>query len=206
MWRNTGQPVRLLMLDARACLPILSVMVYWSWPTLYIAIIGVAFFSAISFFGLTLPAMIAACPSLARRPGSDRRAGLEPTEVGVSEVSVDAVGRTMQALLAFDRRPIRYHDGATGRDITIDAETPRRRQASFRPLSSPARRSGATRPGRDLRSTSCGIRRRCSATVSARSVPAISRPSCWRRWRRSTRSPVPRRSCSTIWRAVVGRQ
>jgi intracellular multiplication protein IcmT len=58
MWRNTGQPVRLLMLDARACLPILSVMVYWSWPTLYIAISGVAFFSTISFFGLTFPAML----------------------------------------------------------------------------------------------------------------------------------------------------
>jgi intracellular multiplication protein IcmT len=58
MWRNTGQPVRLLILDARACLPILSVMVYWSWPTLYIAISGVAFFSMISFFGLTLPAML----------------------------------------------------------------------------------------------------------------------------------------------------
>jgi len=41
----------------------------------------------------------------------------------VSEVSVDAVGRTMQALLAFYRRPIRYHDGATGRDISVDAET-----------------------------------------------------------------------------------
>jgi intracellular multiplication protein IcmT len=63
MWRNTGQPVRLLMLDARACLPILSVMVYWSWFTLYTAIIGIAFFSAISFFGLTLPAMV----RLARR-------------------------------------------------------------------------------------------------------------------------------------------
>jgi intracellular multiplication protein IcmT len=45
------------MLDARACLPILSVMVYWSWTTLYIALTGFAFFSAISFFGLTLPAM-----------------------------------------------------------------------------------------------------------------------------------------------------
>jgi len=41
----------------------------------------------------------------------------------VSDVSVDAVGRTMQALLAFDRRPIRYHDGATGQDITVDAAT-----------------------------------------------------------------------------------
>jgi intracellular multiplication protein IcmT len=51
------------MLDARACLPILSVMVHWSWLTLYIAIVGIAFFSAISFFGLTLPAML----RLARR-------------------------------------------------------------------------------------------------------------------------------------------
>jgi intracellular multiplication protein IcmT len=58
MWRNTGQPVRLLMLDARACLPIVSVMVYWSWPTLYIAIVGVTFFSTISLCGLTLPAML----------------------------------------------------------------------------------------------------------------------------------------------------
>ena len=63
MWRNTGQPVRLFMLDARACLPILCVTVYWSWPTLYIALAGVAFFSAISFFGLTVPAML----RLARR-------------------------------------------------------------------------------------------------------------------------------------------
>lgn len=58
MWRNTGHPARLLMLDARACLPILIVTVYWSWATLYIAVIGVAFFSTISFFGLTLPAML----------------------------------------------------------------------------------------------------------------------------------------------------
>ncbi len=58
MWRNTGHPARLLMLDARACLPILIVTVYWSWATLYIAVIGVAFFSVISFFGLTVPAML----------------------------------------------------------------------------------------------------------------------------------------------------
>ena len=57
MWRNTGQPVRVLMLDARACLPVLLAAVYWSWTTLYIAIAGFAFFSLISFFGLTLPAL-----------------------------------------------------------------------------------------------------------------------------------------------------
>ena len=57
MWRNTGQPVRVLMLDARACLPVLLAAVYWSWATLYIAIAGFVFFSLISFFGLTLPAL-----------------------------------------------------------------------------------------------------------------------------------------------------
>ena len=41
----------------------------------------------------------------------------------MSEVSVDAVGRTMQALLALDRRPIHYYDGSTGKNVTVDAET-----------------------------------------------------------------------------------
>jgi len=58
MWRNTGQPVRILMLDARAGLPILGAAVYWSWTTLTIALAGFVFFSAISFLGLTLPAMM----------------------------------------------------------------------------------------------------------------------------------------------------
>ena len=58
MWRNSGQPVRVLMLDARACLPILLVAVYWSWTTLYIGLAGFTFFSLISFLGLTLPAMM----------------------------------------------------------------------------------------------------------------------------------------------------
>ncbi|MBN9560465.1 MAG: IcmT/TraK family protein [Alphaproteobacteria bacterium] len=58
MWRNTGQPVRVLMLDARACLPVLCFLVYWSWATFYVAVIGMLFFSVISFFGLTLPAVL----------------------------------------------------------------------------------------------------------------------------------------------------
>jgi len=57
MWRNTGQPVRVLMLDARACFPVLAFCVYWSWFTFYIAAIGTVFFALISFFGLTLPAV-----------------------------------------------------------------------------------------------------------------------------------------------------
>ena len=63
MWRNTALPVRLLVLDARACVPILAFVAYWSWPTFYIALIGTVFFSVISFFGLTLPAV----PRLGRR-------------------------------------------------------------------------------------------------------------------------------------------
>ncbi len=58
MWRNTGQPVRVFMFDARALLPLLCFVVYWSWLTFYIAILGIAFFSLISFLGLTLPAML----------------------------------------------------------------------------------------------------------------------------------------------------
>ena len=58
MWRNTGQPVRIIMLDARALLPLLCFVVYWSWLTFYIAVIGVGFFSLISFLGLTLPSML----------------------------------------------------------------------------------------------------------------------------------------------------
>ncbi len=58
MWRNTGHPARLVMLDARACLPLLGAVIWWSWTTLYLALFGVAFFGTLSFFGLTVPAMI----------------------------------------------------------------------------------------------------------------------------------------------------
>ncbi len=58
MWRYTAKPVQLLILDARACIPLLAVVVYWSWPTLYVAVVGTAFFGMISWFGLTVPAVI----------------------------------------------------------------------------------------------------------------------------------------------------
>jgi intracellular multiplication protein IcmT len=56
MWRNTAFPVRVLFLDARACLPVLAFIVYWRWWTFYIAITGMSFFMVISWFGLTVPA------------------------------------------------------------------------------------------------------------------------------------------------------
>lgn len=58
MWRYTAKPVMLLILDARACVPLLSFVVYWSWPTFYVALIGTVFFGAISWAGLTVPAVI----------------------------------------------------------------------------------------------------------------------------------------------------
>lgn len=63
MWRYTGVPVRVLGLDARACLPVLAFVTYWSWTTLYIAVGGTVFFAVISWFGLTVPAAL----RLARR-------------------------------------------------------------------------------------------------------------------------------------------
>jgi intracellular multiplication protein IcmT len=58
MWRNTALPVRVFVLDGRACIPILVTVVYWSWTTLYIGLIGAAFFGIISWFGLTVPAVV----------------------------------------------------------------------------------------------------------------------------------------------------
>jgi intracellular multiplication protein IcmT len=58
MWRDTGKPVKVGMLDARACFPLLVFIVYWSWTTFYIALIGVIFFSVISWAGMTVPATI----------------------------------------------------------------------------------------------------------------------------------------------------
>jgi intracellular multiplication protein IcmT len=63
MWRNTALPVRVLFLDARACLPVLAFVVYWRWWTFYIAVSGTVFFMVISWFGLTVPA----CFRLLRR-------------------------------------------------------------------------------------------------------------------------------------------
>jgi intracellular multiplication protein IcmT len=58
MWRDTGLPVRIFMVDGRACFPVLLAVVWWSWTTLWIALAGVVFFGTISFFGLTVPAVI----------------------------------------------------------------------------------------------------------------------------------------------------
>jgi len=58
MWRATAQPVRILILDARSCLPLLATVTYWSWTTLITGILGMVFFGTISFFGLTLPAAL----------------------------------------------------------------------------------------------------------------------------------------------------
>ncbi|HEV2675561.1 MAG TPA: IcmT/TraK family protein [Aliidongia sp.] len=57
MWRDSGAPTRVLYLDGRACLAVLPAVVYWSWTTLYIAVFGVVFFTVISWFGLTVPAL-----------------------------------------------------------------------------------------------------------------------------------------------------
>ncbi len=58
MWRYTALPVKVAILDARACIPMLIFVLYWSWTTAYIAIVGVVFFTVISWFGLTVPAVV----------------------------------------------------------------------------------------------------------------------------------------------------
>jgi intracellular multiplication protein IcmT len=57
MWRYTALPVKVAILDARACIPVLIFVLYWSWTTAYIAIAGMIFFTVISWFDLTVPAV-----------------------------------------------------------------------------------------------------------------------------------------------------
>jgi intracellular multiplication protein IcmT len=57
MWRYTALPVKVAILDARACIPVLIFVLYWSWMTAYIAVAGIVFFTVISWFGLTVPAV-----------------------------------------------------------------------------------------------------------------------------------------------------
>ncbi len=58
MWRYTALPVKIAVLDARACFPVLAFVLYWSWTTAYIALAGIFFFTVISWFGLTVPAFV----------------------------------------------------------------------------------------------------------------------------------------------------
>ena len=58
MWRDTGRPVKVLMLDARACFPLLVFVVYWCWTTFFIAASGILFFAVINWAGLTVPTML----------------------------------------------------------------------------------------------------------------------------------------------------
>ncbi len=58
MWRATALPVRVLFLDGRVCLPLLVFVVYWSWATFWVAMSGMAFFSVVSWAGLTVPAVL----------------------------------------------------------------------------------------------------------------------------------------------------
>jgi intracellular multiplication protein IcmT len=60
MWRNTGLPVRIGPIDARALLPVMAFVVYWSWWTFYFAATGVVIFTVISWAGLTVPASLRA--------------------------------------------------------------------------------------------------------------------------------------------------
>jgi intracellular multiplication protein IcmT len=58
MWRYTALPVKVAIRDARACIPVLIFVLYWSWITAYIAVAGIIFFTVISWFGLTVPAVV----------------------------------------------------------------------------------------------------------------------------------------------------
>jgi intracellular multiplication protein IcmT len=58
MWRNTMLPVRVYVIDARVLIPLMIVLVHIRLWTLYLAIGGIAAFTALEWLGLTFPAAV----------------------------------------------------------------------------------------------------------------------------------------------------
>ncbi|GAD11720.1 hypothetical protein GFGA_2d0076 (plasmid) [Gluconobacter frateurii NBRC 103465] len=58
MWRFTADPVRLLIIDARALAPFALWIAHMREWTFILAIIGVLFFSILAWLGLTLPVAV----------------------------------------------------------------------------------------------------------------------------------------------------
>jgi intracellular multiplication protein IcmT len=56
MWRNTMQPIRLWVIDAKALIPFAIFMVHWSILTLEIAGAGIVLFGALEWFGVNVAA------------------------------------------------------------------------------------------------------------------------------------------------------
>ena len=179
MWRDTGRPVELVFLDARACLPLLVFVVYWSWMTFYIAATGVVFFSVISWAGLTRSLDIEDDPARLCRALSSRNSSLEAAEVRMT--AIDAVrlktlnpayvSRVVRELLIEADRDILVEDGPR-RDLVEDPVRCRR-SGGWAFAAVPGRRRGdlARRHGTWLR-TRAQARSRRAHVVADRGDPS----------------------------------
>jgi intracellular multiplication protein IcmT len=58
MWRNTMLPVRVYVVDARVLIPLMVVLVHIRVWTFYVALGGMAVFTALEWLGLTFPAAV----------------------------------------------------------------------------------------------------------------------------------------------------
>ena len=91
MWRDTGRPIRVGSLDARACLPLLVFVVHWSWAAFYIAATGVIVFSVIRWAGSQSPLFAEDDPPRLCRPLSPRGPGMETPEVCMIALGTSAL-------------------------------------------------------------------------------------------------------------------
>jgi intracellular multiplication protein IcmT len=53
-WRDSARNVRFWIVDYRACFPLLIFVFHISWKTLVIALVSIAFFSALEHYGFTV--------------------------------------------------------------------------------------------------------------------------------------------------------
>ena len=81
MWRNTMLPVRVYVVDARVLIPLMVVLVHIRLWTFYVALGGMAVFTALEWLGLTFPAAVRTAPALDRRRPAGSNSCVEEAEI-----------------------------------------------------------------------------------------------------------------------------
>jgi len=57
-WRDSARNPKFFIVDYRACFPLLALLFHISWSTLIFAILGTIFFTALNYYGFTIPVFL----------------------------------------------------------------------------------------------------------------------------------------------------
>lgn len=57
-WRDSARNPKFFIVDYRACFPLLALLFNIAWSTFIIAVLAVIFFSALNYYGFTIPVFL----------------------------------------------------------------------------------------------------------------------------------------------------